>query len=76
MEIIIQPEPDINITNMISLNQSKESIPILPHRLNDIQFWFSAPFYDDEQKNLFSYKLDGYSDDYSAWSSSEYYELY
>ena len=64
-----QPEPDSFKLIMISLNQSKESIPILPPRLNDIQFHYSAPFYDDEQKNLFSYKLDGYSDSYSDWSS-------
>lgn len=62
-------QPASVITNKITLNQSKESIPVLPHKLNDILFHFSASFYDDEQKNLFSYKLVGDNDNYSTWSS-------
>jgi serine phosphatase RsbU (regulator of sigma subunit) len=64
-----QPEPDSILAAKISLIQSKESIPVLSHRLNDIQFYYSATFYDDEQKNLFSYKLYGDNDNYSSWSS-------
>jgi len=60
---------DTEILQRISLTQLIETVPILPHSLNDFQFRFSAPFFDDEQKILFSFKLNGYSDEYSAWSS-------
>jgi serine phosphatase RsbU (regulator of sigma subunit) len=63
------PDPASFITSKVALKQPKELIPILPFRLNDIQFHYSASFYDDEQKNLYSYKLEGYNDFYSAWSS-------
>jgi serine phosphatase RsbU (regulator of sigma subunit) len=63
------PVIDTDIPHRISLTQTKETVPILPHSLNDFQFRFSAPFFDDEQKIQFSFKLDGYSDEYSAWSS-------
>jgi serine phosphatase RsbU (regulator of sigma subunit) len=39
--------------------------------MNDLQFWFSAPFFDDEQKILFSYMLKGYKGNYSEWSSQK-----
>jgi serine phosphatase RsbU (regulator of sigma subunit) len=63
------PDIDTEIPQRISLTQPIETVPILPHSLNDFQFRFSAPFFDDEQKILFSFKLNGYSDEYSAWSS-------
>ncbi|KPK85126.1 MAG: hypothetical protein AMS27_08240 [Bacteroides sp. SM23_62_1] len=40
----------------------------LPFSLNDLQFYFAAPFFDDEQKNLFSVKLDGYDSDFPPWT--------
>lgn len=64
-----QPEPESIIFHRVSLNQSKESKPVLPYRLRDMQFHYSATFYDDEQKNQFSYKLIGGNDNYSTWSS-------
>jgi serine phosphatase RsbU (regulator of sigma subunit) len=62
------PDTYTGIPGRISLTQPKETVPVLPYSLNDFQFRFSAPFFDDEQKILFSYKLDGYNDEYSAWS--------
>jgi serine phosphatase RsbU (regulator of sigma subunit) len=41
----------------------------LPFSLNDLRFHFAAPFFDDEQKNLFSIKLDGYDNEFSPWTS-------
>jgi serine phosphatase RsbU (regulator of sigma subunit) len=46
--------------------------PRLPFALNDLRFEFSAPFFDDEQKNLFSFKLDGYDDKFSIWSRQNF----
>ena len=65
----VQPGIDKNIPYRISMTQPAGTIPVLPHSLNDFQCWFSAPFFDDEQKILFSFKLDGYRDEYSNWSS-------
>jgi serine phosphatase RsbU (regulator of sigma subunit) len=61
--------PDPGLSQMILLTQPGGSVPVLPYSLNDLQFRFSAPFFDDENKILFSFKLVGYSDNYSAWSS-------
>jgi serine phosphatase RsbU (regulator of sigma subunit) len=57
-----------NFPRRIILSQPDEMIPVLPHSLNDLHFRFSAPFFDDEQKILFSYKLEGDLDNWSEWS--------
>jgi serine phosphatase RsbU (regulator of sigma subunit) len=53
----------------ILLFQPTDMVPVLPHSMNDLQFRFSAPFFDDEQKVKFSYMLEGYRNNWSEWSS-------
>lgn len=36
---------------------------------NDIEFTFSAPYYEEEDKLLYSYKLEGYDDFWSPWDT-------
>jgi serine phosphatase RsbU (regulator of sigma subunit)/ligand-binding sensor domain-containing protein len=36
---------------------------------NDIEFRFSAPFFEKEDELLYSYKLEGYNNEWSPWSS-------
>jgi len=40
----------------------------LPYRFNDLQFSFTALFYENHSKTKYSYYLEGYSDDWSEWS--------
>jgi serine phosphatase RsbU (regulator of sigma subunit) len=40
---------------------------ILPYRLNTLSFHFAAPFFEGQEKMLFSYKLEGQDDDWSPW---------
>jgi serine phosphatase RsbU (regulator of sigma subunit)/ligand-binding sensor domain-containing protein len=39
---------------------------------NDIAFRFSALFYEEEQALQYSYKLEGYDQEWSEWSTSDY----
>ncbi|MFB6258610.1 MAG: SpoIIE family protein phosphatase [Flavobacteriales bacterium] len=47
--------------------QPAERIPTLPYRLNALSFRFSASFYEEPQANKFSYKLEGFDENWSAW---------
>ncbi len=39
---------------------------------NSLRFRFAAPVFDDEQKTLYQYRLEGYDKDWSGWSSETY----
>jgi len=50
----------------------------LPYKYNDISFVFAAPYFEKEEALCYSYRLDGYDDDWSSWSeknSKEYTNL-
>lgn len=64
-----QSADDPVIPRRIVLEQPQALKANLPFKLNDLRFHFTAPFFDDEQKNLFSLKLDGYDDEFSPWST-------
>ncbi len=42
--------------------------PVLDFKLNHIEFTYSAPYYDQEEKIEFSYRLHGYDTAWSKWS--------
>ncbi len=69
--VYFHTDADMGVPFRIILSQPEEKIPVLPHSMNDLQFRFSAPFFDDEQKILFSYMLKGYKANYSEWSSQK-----
>lgn len=46
----------------------------LPYRKNAIRFNFAAPFYENESL-LFSYFLEGFSEEWSHWSGDSYKEF-
>jgi len=48
-------------------NFEKIEVPEFKYSINDLIFHFSAAFYEDAEKNLFSYRLIGSSD--TSWSS-------
>lgn len=47
--------------------QNPESIPRLKYNGNSIVFHFSSPFFDREDRMLFSYMLQGFNDTWSEW---------
>ncbi len=69
------PDGFYNCTGMV---QQQENIPELSYSQNSITFHFSSPFFGQESRMLYSYKLDGYEKDWSNWtskSSKEYTNL-
>jgi serine phosphatase RsbU (regulator of sigma subunit)/ligand-binding sensor domain-containing protein len=41
----------------------------LPYRLNDLTFHFAATFFEDSEKNLYSYRLIGLDTSWSEWTA-------
>lgn len=54
-----------------ALSQSKQ---ILPFVSNTMSFRFGAAFYDTEEKTVYQYKLVGFDQDWSTWSTVNYKE--
>jgi len=63
---------DSLISRRIVSQQPPEFMTDVPFSLNDLRFDFTAPFFDDEQKNLYSFKLVGYNDQFSTWSPQNF----
>jgi len=60
-----------------SSNEPKSS-PELGYSLNSLIFEFAAPFFDQEERTLYSYRLHGFDSEWSAWgniSTKEYTNL-
>ncbi|MBS1506516.1 MAG: GHKL domain-containing protein [Bacteroidetes bacterium] len=56
--------------------QSVEKIhPRLPFESNQIHFEFAAPFFDKEEETLYSYRLKGQTETWSAWDKVYYKEF-
>lgn len=54
-----------NKSNLQDLKKSQE----LKYELNNLTFEFAAPFFDQEDKTLYSYQLIGYDNKWSKWGS-------
>jgi len=52
----------------ILFEQPKDAIPVLDYDFNDLTFFFTSPFYDNEEDNLFSWMLEGDKSGWSNWS--------
>ena len=57
-----------------SLAQPKELMPKLAYVDNSIIFRYGAPFFDNEEVNVFSYYLDGFEDQWSEGSAQSHKE--
>ncbi len=55
-------------SNMSLSVQPESSIPSLPYEWNNIKFTYSTPYFDG-LKNEYSYKLEGFNDKWSDWST-------
>ncbi|WP_166363721.1 sensor histidine kinase [Perlabentimonas gracilis] len=42
--------------------------PVLKYSSNSLEFEYAAPFFDFEERTLYSYKLEGFDQDWSQWS--------
>ncbi len=54
------------------LYQDEDTQPEIAHRYNNIEFRWAAPFFEQEDKLKFSYRLHGFNDDWSEWNSAVY----
>ncbi len=48
--------------------------PMLTFELNSIRLSYSASYYDESSSMLFQYRLKGFEDDWSEWSTANYKE--
>jgi serine phosphatase RsbU (regulator of sigma subunit)/ligand-binding sensor domain-containing protein len=51
----------------VLFKQPDVAVPILEHANNDLTFTFTSPYYDYEDRNLFSWRLEGGRSDWSNW---------
>jgi signal transduction histidine kinase/DNA-binding response OmpR family regulator/ligand-binding sensor domain-containing protein len=49
-------------------NESNTLSPIFPYKERNLRFKFAAAFYQTEDKTRYQYKLEGYEEDWSAWT--------
>jgi signal transduction histidine kinase len=52
------------------INQPKESIPQLEFANNNIKFEYSALYYEQPERNQYSYYLQGFDKEWSDWSTT------
>ncbi len=58
--------------NMIHFSQDEGSRPQISYRYNNIEFRWSAPYFEQEDKLEYSYKLVGFDETWSDWSTAAY----
>lgn len=54
--------------SLIYQSTSKESIHLLPFTFNNFKFEFLCSFLEENEKNLYQYKMDGFEDKWSDWT--------
>lgn len=52
---------------MVSLEQNEHFKYSFPYKSNTVLFEYASPFFDNEEALFFSYKLDGFDNEWSAW---------
>jgi len=56
------------------LAQDQDEVPELPFESNTVLFEFSSPFFGQESRMKFSYKLEGFDEEWSEWTKNNYKE--
>ncbi len=59
----------VNNTVVNTYKQDSTKIPVLNYKNNDFVFEYAAPFFEQEQNTLYSYRLVGESDEWSKWTT-------
>jgi serine phosphatase RsbU (regulator of sigma subunit) len=55
----------------INLFQEEDTQPILKYRYNNIEFHWAAPYFEQEDKLLYSYRLVDFADEWSEWTNAK-----
>lgn len=55
-----------------SLNYPGTKPPQLRYKLNSVSFYWATPYFVEEEQIQYSYKLEGFSNDWSKWENIEY----
>ncbi|MHC1703664.1 MAG: SpoIIE family protein phosphatase [Tenuifilaceae bacterium] len=58
-----------NSDGIISHFQPDSFIPALPYKFNGITFYYSSPFFIEENETRYSYFLEGFDSESSGWSN-------
>ena len=59
----------------IQLFQEEDTQPYIKYRYNNIEFHWAAPFFEQEDQLQYSYKLQGFSDEWSEWHGATFKEF-
>jgi serine phosphatase RsbU (regulator of sigma subunit) len=55
-----------------TLKFSGTRVPEIKYNLNSISFYWTTPYFIEEESTVYSYKLEGFSNDWSKWESIYY----
>jgi serine phosphatase RsbU (regulator of sigma subunit)/ligand-binding sensor domain-containing protein len=60
--------------NNALIEQPEKSRPTLSFNQNSLRFDFAAPYYEAEEDLIYSYKLQGFNDEWSRWTDVKFKE--
>ncbi len=63
---------DENKNAIIGSIQIAKFNPKIDYDLNEMNFVFTSPFYNNEEKILYQYKLEGFDEEWSSWSADNF----
>lgn len=61
-------ESDIGV-RVATTEQLQSQAPVIPADLNSIDFYFAAPFFDNEEQTQYKYYLEGFDKGWSQWTN-------
>ncbi len=59
----------------IHLFQEEDTQPYIKYKYNNIEFHWAAPFFEQEDQLRYSYRLSGFSDEWSDWYGATFKEF-
>ncbi|MCF8346280.1 MAG: SpoIIE family protein phosphatase, partial [Bacteroidales bacterium] len=69
------PEKSLSGRYRIGLHQDVDTVPSIRYADNNIEFRWSAPYFHHEDQIAYSYFLDGFSKNWSAWEKVLYQDF-
>ncbi len=67
--IMVENIEDTTIKRLLKTDPTVDIETILEYKDNSITFNYTVPSYEDESKNQYSYYLEGYDEEWSAWTT-------
>ncbi|HET6566781.1 MAG TPA: ATP-binding protein [Rhodothermales bacterium] len=59
-------------TGLVAATQNSARLPVLNYAMNDLAIGFAAPSFNDAQKTVYQWYLEGKEDGWSDWSADTY----